>query len=54
MCEIFEALLHLAGGVGAVSNAMMYDHGFMTVDGKTAEGKKFSVTLSIKEESEND
>ena len=54
MCEIFEALLHLAGGVGTVSNAMMYDHGFMTVEGKTADGKKFSVTLNIKEENEND
>lgn len=49
MCEIFEALLHLAGGVGKVSSAMMYDHGFMTVEGQTAEGKKFSVTLNIKE-----
>lgn len=50
MSEIFEALLRLARGVGEVSNAMMYDHGFMTVDGKTAEGKKYSLTLSIKEE----
>ena len=54
MSEIFEALLHLAGGVGKVSSAMMYDHGFMTVEGKTAEGKKYSLTLSIKEENEND
>lgn len=50
MSEIFEALLHLAGGIGKVSNAMMYENGFMTVDGKTAEGKKYAVTLSIKEE----
>ena len=54
MSEIFEALLHLAGGVGKVSNAMMYENGFMTVEGKTAEGKKYSLTLSIKEENEND
>ena len=53
MVEIFEALLHLAGGVGKVDSAMMYDHGFMTVEGKTADGKKYSVTLSIKEENEN-
>lgn len=54
MSEIFEALLHLAGGVGKVSSAMMYDHGFMTVDGNTADGKKYTITLSIKEEIEND
>ena len=54
MSEIFEALLHLAGGVGKVSNATMYESGFMTVDGKTAEGKKYSITLSIKEENEDD
>lgn len=50
MTEIFEALLHLAGGVGTVTSAMMYDSGFMTVEGKTAEGKKFSVTLNIMED----
>lgn len=50
MSEIFEALLHLAGGVGEVSSATMYDHSFMTVEGKTAEGKKYSVTLRIEED----
>lgn len=50
MCEIFEALLHLAGGVGTVTSAMMYENGFMTVDGQTAEGKKYSVTLNMKED----
>lgn len=54
MSEIFEALLHLAGGVGKVSSAMMYENGFMTVEGKTAEGKKYDITLSIKEENEDD
>lgn len=49
MSEIFEALIHLAVGVGEVSSAMMYDHGYMTVEGKTAEGKKYCVTLHIKE-----
>lgn len=53
MSEIFEAMLHLAGGVGTVTSAMMYDHGFMVVEGKTAEGKKYSVTLSIKEDEED-
>ena len=50
MCEIFEALIHLAAGVGNVTSAMMYDNGFMTVEGKTADGKKYSVTLNIKED----
>lgn len=52
MCEIFEALLHLAGGVGSVTSAMMYESGFMTVDGNTIDGKKYSITLSIKEAEE--
>lgn len=52
MCEIFEALIHLAVGVGQVTCAMMYDNGFMTVEGVTTDGKKFSVTLSIKGEDE--
>lgn len=52
MCEIFEALIHLAVGVGKVSSAMMYDNGFMTAEGVTTDGKKFSVTLSIKGEEE--
>ena len=50
MSEVFEALLHLAGGVGTVTSAMMYNNGFITIEGKTGDGKKYSVTLSIEEE----
>ena len=32
---------------------MMYESGFMTIEGKTEEGKNFKITMSIKEE-END
>lgn len=54
MIEIFEAMIHLAGGVGNVTQAMMYNNGFMAVEGKTKDGKKYSVTLSIEEENNND
>lgn len=54
MAEIFEALIHLAGGVGTVTSAMMYANGFMTVEGKTDEGKKYTVTLNIMEENKDD
>lgn len=49
MSEIFTALLCLAGGVGTVTSAGWYENGFMTADGVTADGKKFTVTLNIKE-----
>lgn len=54
MVEIFEALIHLAGGVGTVTSANMFDSDYMTADGVTADGKKFTITLNIREENEND
>lgn len=50
MSEIFEALIHLGTGVGTVTQAMMYLNGFMSVEGKTKDGNKYSVTLCIEEE----
>lgn len=54
MNEIFEALLHLAGGVGTITSAHMYDNDFITIEGVAHEGKKFSLTLHIKEEEKED
>ena len=53
MTEIFEAMIHLAGGIVNVSKAMMYNDGFMTVEGETKDGKKYSVTLNIEEDNED-
>ena len=53
MSDILCRLIGLGNEFGTVVTAMMYDSGFMTVDGKTKDGKKFSITLSIKEEEEN-
>lgn len=46
----FSKLMAVGLECGTVTAAKMYDHGFMTIDGKTNDGKKFSITLSIKEE----
>ena len=54
MTEVFEAMIHLAGGVGKVTKAMMYNDGFMTVEGETKDGQKYSITLNIEEENNND
>ena len=53
MFEVFKKLTCVAEEVGTVSSAMMYESGFITVDGKTKDGKKFAITLTIKEEEEN-
>ncbi len=53
MFEVFKKLTRVAEEVGTVNSAMMYESGFITVDGKTKDGKKFSLTLSIKEEEKN-
>ena len=54
MVEIFESILHLAGGVGKVSSAMMYDSNYMTVDGVTDDGKTYTISLHIKEAESKD
>ena len=52
--NIFSNLIHIGKCVGAVTSATMYNEDFMTVEGKTEDGKKFSVTLHIKEEEKKD
>lgn len=43
-------LLEFADRIGIVAQMMCYDSGFCTVEGKTRDGKKFDITLHIKEE----
>lgn len=49
---VFENLVYIGKRVGAVTSATMYNEDFMTVEGKTEDGKKFSICLHIKEEEE--
>mgnify|MGYP007115389157 CR=1 FL=1 len=53
MSENFCRLIAAGNKLGTVTSAMMYDTGFMAIDGITTEGKKFTITLSVKEEEEN-
>lgn len=46
----FTKLLAVAAEAGTVTSAMLYDSGFVSIDGETQEGKKFTITMSIKEE----
>lgn len=48
-----QKLLDIGTELGAITEAHMYKNDFITIEGKTAEGKKFSLTLHI-EEDKND
>ena len=50
MVNVFSNLIHIGKCVGAITSANMYNDEFVTIEGKTEDGKKFSITLSIKEE----
>lgn len=55
MYEMFRKLCALADNISKeVTSAFMYDHGFMTVDGKFHDGKTFSLTMKINKEEEKD
>jgi hypothetical protein len=45
--------MDLAERIGTISEAHLYSADFITIDGATHNGKKFSVTLSMKEEENN-
>ena len=53
MNTILKDLLDFADKVGVVTKMLCYEDGFLTVEGKTRDGKKFDITLDIKEEKEN-
>ena len=50
MNTILKDLLEFADRMGVVDSMNCYDNGYMTVDGKTHDGKKFSITLHFEEE----
>ena len=47
---ILHQLIDIGIEMGAVDGVHMYDTNFLSVDGKTDDGKKFSITIHIKEE----
>lgn len=47
---ILVKMIGLAKEVGTVTSAMWYDDDYLTVDGTTEDGKKFSLNLSVKGE----
>ncbi len=53
MYEKFRKLCALADNIGTVTSAMMYESGFMTIEGKLIEGNVFSLTMKIEEEKNN-
>lgn len=53
MSEVLCRLIGLGNEIGTVTSAMMYDNGFITVDGVTKDGKKFNLNLTVREETED-
>ena len=54
MNTILKNLLEFADRMGVVDQMLCYDHGFITLEGRTrTEEKKFKITLSIEEEEKN-
>ena len=48
--DIFVEMIRLAEQIGSVESANMYGNGYLSVDGKTKDGKKVSLSLIMKEE----
>lgn len=55
MSSIFQELVEIGRSIGDLTCAHMYDNDFISIEGKTKEGKKFSLSLHItEEENKND
>ena len=50
MSGILQKLIEIGITVGEITGVHMYDNDFITIEGVAHEGKKFSLTLNIKEE----
>ena len=53
MSEVLCRLIGLGNDIGTVTSAMMYDSGYLAVDGVTNDGKKFNLNLTVREETED-
>ena len=54
MSEIFQKLIGIGITLGTITGAHMYDDDLISIEGVAHEGKKFSLSLHIKEEEKND
>lgn len=54
MVGILQKLIEVGNTLGTLADVHMYDNDFINIEGTTFEGKKFSLSLHIKEEKEND
>ncbi len=53
MSNILHQLIFIGEAVGTVDCVHYYSKDFITLEGTTEDGKKYSITLNIKEEKEN-
>ena len=53
MTPILHQLIDVGNAMGAVECVHMYSKDFLTVEGKTRDDKKFSLTIHIEEEEKN-
>lgn len=47
--DMFVEMIRLAEQIGNVENANMYPNDYMSIDGETKGGKKFNLSLSLRE-----
>lgn len=47
MKDLLNSLLELAVKAGKIVRVNMYDENYITIEGTTAEGKKFNITYSV-------
>ena len=50
MSETLQKLIEIGTTVGNITDVHLYNNDFITIEGVTAEGKKFSLNLHIMEE----
>ena len=54
MNTTLKNLLEFADRIGVVDQLLCYDHGFVSLEGRTrSDEKKFSITLRFEEEEKN-
>lgn len=47
---MLRASMELAEKLGAIQDAHLYERNYITVDGETIDGKKFTITVRMEEE----
>ena len=50
MTFVLHQMIDIGKCIGVVEAVHMYDKDLLTIDGKTNDGKKFSITINIKED----